>query len=293
MRIALILMLSCVSGVAQETSTRGSQKPDFTDLYDADAPQVVIEVRFLTGPDEVFRRLKSEDLIRTAVQKPQRVLPTSSDEELQQQGGIQLVSATTVVRKNEPVFVRSLTDAQTQRLIQAVQGDQRSSVMFAPKVTMFDKQEAEIRDSTQRPFVVGLKKKGSAHQPEIEPVTEGICIGMRSTAKGQNVRLDLAIDISDIQDVQTKNAGPEGTMVQVPTVHTTDIQLSALVNAGKTLAISGFGRVREVREQRAVPVLGKVPYVSRMFKNTAVGREYEEMMILITPRVLSKSEMTQ
>lgn len=293
MRVALIVMLSCVSGMAQETSVSGSQKPDFTDLYNADTPQIVIEVRFLSGPDEVFRPIKSEDLIRTAKQKAQRILPASSDAELQQQGGIQLVSATTVVKKNEPVFVRSLTDAQTRRLIQTVQGSQRANVMFAPKVTMFDKQEAEIRDSTQRPFVVGLKKKGSAHQPEIEEYSDGICIGMRSTAKGKNVRLDLAIDISDIQDVWTKSAGPEGTAVQVPSVHTTDIQLSALVQEGKTLAISGFGRQHEVRQEQAVPVLGKVPYVSRMFKNTSVGREYQEMMILITPRVLSQSEITQ
>lgn len=291
MRIAMIFMLFCGSTFGQEARVAGSQKPGFIDLYHSDTPQISVEVRFVTGPREVFQELKTADLIRTAVQKPQRVLPASSDEILKQQGGIQLVSATTVIKNNEPVFIRTLSETQVKRVINTVQNHAEANVLFAPKVVMFDKQEAEIQDTTSRPFVVGLTKMGNAHQPEIEPISEGSRLGIRSTVKGQDVRLDLAIDVSQIQSVAIKHAGPTDTAVQVPSTRTTAIQLSALVAQGQTLAISGFGKNQEVRVEQ--PVLKRIPYVSRMFKNTAVGSEYQEMMILITPRILSKEETRQ
>ena len=39
-----------------------------------------------------------------------------------------------------------------------------------------------------------------------------------------------------------------------------------------------------------VPILNKIPYVSRLFKNTGVGRETESLMLMVTPRIIIQEE---
>ena len=271
---------------AQESNATGDQKPVFTDLVEADAAKIAIEVRFVTASPTVFEQLKKQDLIRTEQPLSTQTLPNSSDEELEQRGGIQLVSATTVLEQRQPVFVRSLTEQQMKQFLRTAESDERSNIMFAPKVTVFDQQEAVIQDTTQRPFVVGLTKAGAEYEPQIETTDDGIKVALRATVKNSDVRLDLAIRMSDIQHVTTRNAGPEGTSIQVPSVKTTAVELSALMNEGKTLAIYGLPFDRQVTQTQPVPYVGKVPYVGRLFKNSAAATEHHDLLILITPRII-------
>jgi len=39
-----------------------------------------------------------------------------------------------------------------------------------------------------------------------------------------------------------------------------------------------------------VPILNKIPYVSRLFKNSGVGRETESVMLMVTPRIIIHEE---
>src|SRR4029079_17419995 len=48
-----------------------------------------------------------------------------------------------------------LSDIEAYFLIEAAQGDQRSNVLNAPKVTLFHSQQAFVTDATQAPFLVG------------------------------------------------------------------------------------------------------------------------------------------
>ena len=80
-------------------------------------------------------------------------------------------------------------------------------------------------------------------------------------------------------------AGPGGEQVQVPKVEIDKVQLAALVEDGGTIAVCGFRRMVEVREER--PAFGgSVPAISKLFKNVAVARVPEEFVWLITPRII-------
>ena len=49
-----------------------------------------------------------------------------------------------------------LSDIEVFFLLQAAQGDQRSNVLQAPKVTLFNGQSASVSDTSQRPFVTSI-----------------------------------------------------------------------------------------------------------------------------------------
>ena len=53
---------------------------------------------------------------------------------------------------------------------------------------------------------------------------------------------------------------------------------------------AGSNDCRESRKMNGVPILNKVPYVSRLFKNSGVGRETESIMLMVTPRIIIQEE---
>ncbi|HAD59225.1 MAG TPA: hypothetical protein DCG12_08275 [Planctomycetaceae bacterium] len=251
--------------------------------------QITLETRFLSAPPEVFQKLLKRGSLQVAARSNELSVPDVSDKELAATGGVQLVSAETGTQTHAPVSIQLLEDRNVKALLQAVQGDARSSVLFAPKVTLFNRQTAAIADTRVYPFVVGVVHENGAASPQIQKFEDGTRLAARCRLmKNRGVRLDLHVRMSTMEDVGLLEVQEQGITLQVPTVHTQDIRTSANVPAGRTLVIRGLYRTVEKRVEQ--PVLKKVPYVSRLFKDTAVGRETEELVLLLTPRIMDIEE---
>ena len=39
-----------------------------------------------------------------------------------------------------------------------------------------------------------------------------------------------------------------------------------------------------------MPILSKVPYINRLFKNVGIGRETQSLMMMVTPRIIIQEE---
>jgi len=59
-----------------------------------------------------------------------------------------------------------------------------------------------------------------------------------------------------------------------------------LLPDGVTVLLGGIKRLSEGRNEFGVPILSKLPYVSRVFKNVAIGRETQSLMMMVTPRII-------
>jgi len=78
--------------------------------------------------------------------------------------------------------------------------------------------------------------------------------------------------------------------VQQPVVESVIVQTTVSVPDGGTVLLGGIKRLREGRNEAGVPILGQIPYISRLFKNTGVGRETESLMLMVTPRIIIQEE---
>mgnify|MGYP003327400960 CR=1 FL=1 len=112
-----------------------------------------------------------------------------------------------------------LSDIEAFFFIQAAQGDSRSNILFAPKVTMYNGQFASITDQTQRYLVIGqipnLAPGAVGFQPIVAPFPDGISLTVSGvvSADRRYVRLSMSPFFSQIVDVQTftnVNAGGAG-----------------------------------------------------------------------------------
>jgi general secretion pathway protein D len=234
-----------------------------------------------------------------------------------------------------------LSDIEAYFLIQAAQGNTRSNVMQAPKVTLFNGQQAFVSDTRQRPFVTSVVPVvgdfAAAQQPVITVLSEGTAVNVQAVVSNDRrfVRLTLVPFFSQIGNVQeftfegersTKskssdektgpdanggNVGPiplaaglnfgsaqsseleissNGTTIQQPEFLFTTVTTTVSVPDGGTVLLGGIKRLREGRNEFGVPILSKVPYINRLFKNVGLGRTTDSLMLMVTPRIIIQEE---
>ena len=218
-----------------------------------------------------------------------------------------------------------LSDIEAFFLIEAIQGDQRTNVMQAPKVTLFNGQFATINDTQNRPFVTSVIPVvgdfAVAQQPVIMVLAEGTQLSVQAVVSSDRrfVRLTMMPMFSQIGDVDTftfegrrtsttsssSTTDPndntqassqndelftEGTTVQLPNFATTSVSTTVSVPDGGTVLMGGIKRLAEGRTERGMPILGKLPYISRLFKNVGTGRETQTLMMMVTPRIIIQEE---
>jgi general secretion pathway protein D len=315
--------------------------------------QVTIEVKFITLSDNFFERIGVDFDVK--IDDNVRRLPNDD------QGPSTTVGLSTGLLASTPSFttdldvtlnngsftsavpafgnfdaasgtslgVAILSDLELFFFMNAAQGDTRSNVLQAPRVTMFDGQTASINDTVQTPFVTSLIPVvgdfAVAQQPVIVILNEGTVLNVQAVVSPDKrfVRVTLNPTFSRIDRVATfqfegsrttrntttrggtnvldpdgivNDADDEqlvtqsGTTVQQPSFATTSVSTTVSVPDGGTILLGGIKRMREGRIERGVPVLSKIPYVNRLFKNTAIGRETNTLMMTVTPHIIIQEE---
>jgi type II secretory pathway component GspD/PulD (secretin) len=204
--------------------------------------QICIECRMLTSTRELATATGIE-------WKSIGAAPAIHDEELapsRLQSGT-VVRASAQVEDHLPIFFVPLNGRQVQSITQAAQSDSRGSLMFAPKVTLFNGQQAVVADLVKRPFVVGLEKQPDrAIKPRVQIVDEGTKITLRTVLQEdrKNIRLTGRIDLANIIDVGFVSAFAEGEnlSIQVPRVRKCRISVASEIEDGQSLLIGCLPR---------------------------------------------------
>lgn len=101
---------------------------------------------------------------------------------------------------------------------------------------------------------------------------------------------DGVVDEDDSADEEDSFTTRTGTTVQLPTLASTSVSTTVSVPDGGTILLGGIKRLAEGRAERGLPFLSKIPYVSRLFRNVATGRDARSLMLMVTPRIIIQEE---
>ncbi|MEM6798164.1 MAG: hypothetical protein AAF589_01495, partial [Planctomycetota bacterium] len=111
---------------------------------------------------------------------------------------------------------------------------------------------------------------------------------------------DTSSSSTDADDDGTDEAGAEseavtrsGTTVQLPTFQFVSVSTTVSVPDGGTVLLGGIKRLNEGRNEFGVPLLSKLPYINRLFRNVGIGRETDSLMMMVTPRIIIQEEEEQ
>jgi general secretion pathway protein D len=79
-------------------------------------------------------------------------------------------------------------------------------------------------------------------------------------------------------------------VVIVPLPATINVQTTVAVPDGGTVTVGGLSSASETRSEYGAPGLGKVPYLSRGYRNTAYGRRTTSRRVNVRVRIIDLRE---
>jgi type II secretory pathway component GspD/PulD (secretin) len=211
-----------------------------------------------------------------------------------------------------------LSQIQVFLFLEAVQGDVRTNIMQAPKLTLFNGQTSTLTVSDSQQFLTNLQVTTQLGQlvytPTMSQIPQGVNLTMNAviTADRRFVRMSLSPNLTNIAapivnlvpivtpifpvEFSNGNGGSTGqpivftNFLQQPVVSTVSVQTTVMVPDGGTVLMGGIKRLSEERNEYGPPILSKIDKLNRLFKNTSYGRDAESLLIMVTPRIIIQEE---
>jgi type II secretory pathway component GspD/PulD (secretin) len=215
-----------------------------------------------------------------------------------------------------------LSEIQVFMFMEAAQGDKRTQIMQAPKITVFNGQTAFLSVNQQQFFMTNMSVTLVNGQFVTTPVNSPIPLGVTMqvtpvvSADRRFVRLNLTPSLTNLtnasvplfpvqvpvpQILQGPGLGVTAVgqpvifqfFLQQPSIQSISLSTTVNVPDGGTVLLGGLKTMSEGRNEFGPPVLSKIPYISRLFKNVGYGRDAQSLMIMVTPRIIINEEEEQ
>ena len=206
-----------------------------------------------------------------------------------------------------------LDDFRASLFLRAVSLGQNATTLTAPKLTLFNGQQAFVAVSTDQYYVseltpvVGTGAVG--YQATTESISSGVVMGVQATVSADRKYVTLTI-IPTLQRLialrtfafasgQTVTGGINGggivqsiqQSVQLPEVERTVLATTVSVPDRGTLLLGGQTLMGEVERESGVPVLSKIPFLKRLFTNRGTAKDEQVLLILVKPTIIIQREV--
>jgi type IV pilus assembly protein PilQ len=161
--------------------------------------------------------------------------------------------------------------------IDALELDGRGKVISSPRVTTADKVKAEIEQGTEIPYQ-SASAGGGIGTVQFRKAVLKLEVTPQITPEGA-IFLNVKVNKDTPSSTVSTSAGVA--------IDTKNVSTQVLVENGGTVVLGGIFEETTNETVTKIPLLGDVPYLGFLFRNTATVRNRSELMIFITPRVVS------
>lgn len=162
-----------------------------------------------------------------------------------------------------------------QARIQALETEGWGKVISSPRVRALDNEEAVVSQGARVPFVADNGTQGNT----VQFVDAELELTVTPHITGDNT---IFLDISITNDRPDFGSTINGN----PSILTKEITTRVLVPDGDTAVLGGVYSTAESFSTSRIPVLGSIPVIGYLFKNSRRTREQSEMLVFITPRIV-------
>jgi len=187
-------------------------------------------------------------------------------------------ASTLGVSNNAASFAVSIFNAAANRFLNlelsALEADGKGKIVSSPRVVTADQVKALIEQGTEFPYQTATSS--GATSLAFRKANLKLEVTPQITPEG-NIILDL--DVNKDSRGETTAAG-----IAIDTKH---IKTQVLVENGGTVVIGGIFTLEETNNETKVPLLGDVPYLGNLFKSRERTSRKQEMLVFITPKMIS------
>ena len=167
-------------------------------------------------------------------------------------------------------------------MIQALASQNKIKVLSRPNITTMSGEEAEILIGgelpipTQKDGEISVEWKPYGIKLKIKPQVDQeskITSKVEAEVSGIDASVSIPTSAGKIPGLISRKAS---TMLSVPD--------------GQTMAIGGLMNSDESKVITKVPILGDIPIIGEFFKHTSTSKDKRELMILITPTIVTNND---
>jgi len=180
---------------------------------------------------------------------------------------------------NPATFAASLFSPAANRFlnleISALQADGRGKIVSSPRVITADQIKAIIEQGVEFPYPVASASGATAVQ-------------FRKASLKLEVTPQITHEGGIILDVQVNKDSPGELLAGGRAINTKRIQTQVLVENGGTVVIGGIYESNETEGETKVPFLGDVPVLGNLFKTRSREANKSELLVFITPKVVTE-----
>ena len=162
----------------------------------------------------------------------------------------------------------------------ALEADNKGKIISSPRVITADQSTAIIEQGEEIPYQVATSSGATSVQ--FRKASLKLEVTPQITPEG-SVIMDL--------DVAKDSRGADTT--GGPAINTKHAKTQVLVENGGTVVIGGIFTQDERMDVNKVPVLGDIPYVGALFRNSAKVSNKTELLIFITPKIVTERATTR
>jgi type IV pilus assembly protein PilQ len=178
----------------------------------------------------------------------------------------------------------SLFSANANRFLNlelsALEADGKGKIISSPRVITADQQPALIEQGEEIPFQQATSSGATSIQ-----------------FKKANLKLEVTPQITPdgnvilMVDVAKDSRGVAvGSSFAINTKH---VKTNVQVENGGTVVLGGIFTQTEIDSELKVPLLGDIPVLGRLFRSTRRTRDQTELLIFITPRIVTDSPVVR
>jgi type IV pilus assembly protein PilQ len=159
--------------------------------------------------------------------------------------------------------------------LSAMEADGKGKIIASPRVLTADQVEALIEQGTEIPYQQA--SSSGATSVSFRKANLALKVKPQITPDGNII---MTLDVNKDQPGATTPAG-----VQINTKH---VKTEVLVENGGTVVIGGIYEQNDRTDITKVPFFGDLPFIGFFFKNNTTTTSKTELLVFITPRVVTE-----
>jgi type IV pilus assembly protein PilQ len=168
--------------------------------------------------------------------------------------------------------------------LSALQSEGQGEVVSSPRVITADQKLAHIEQGVQIPY-----QQASASGATTTAFKDAV-LSMDVTPQiTPDERIIMDLDVHDDQVGQNVQSATGGS---VPSIDTRDVKTQVLVNNGDTIVLGGIYETTQTVASTKVPLLGDLPLLGWLFRNTQTINNKDELLIFVTPKIVDQTIAT-
>jgi type IV pilus assembly protein PilQ len=164
--------------------------------------------------------------------------------------------------------------------LSALQTEGKGEVVSSPRVITANAKPAVIKQGVEIPYQASTSS--GATSVSFKDAVLSLNVTPQITPDGR-VIMDLAVhDDSVGANISTGSGG------STPSIDTREVDTQVLVDNGQTVVLGGIYQDTTSLAISKIPMLGDIPVLGYLFRNTQVINDKTELLVFITPKILTE-----